>query len=259
MSTSDDLRDRPHGVPRDSVDILELKAMRTALENDRDSFERLMRQISHALQEPIRAICSFGQLLEGEDRSGLSKQAQEYLSFILRGSRQIQFSMQGWIRLAHVVTRVQPAIPVDLRMCLDSVLAMLRPALEDQDVNFNVGPLPLVLGPPNHMIDLLREPIVNALDARREDRLQIGIHARTVDGRVHVTIEDNGRGMDVRKLRRTDQIFPQEPADKTGFGLLVCHQIVARLGGSLQIESKPELGTTVRFDLPAAPQPAAGA
>ncbi len=224
----------------------------STLRQDRAAFEALMGQISHALQEPVRAICSFSRLIKPEDLTGADAHVREYLDFISRGARQIEFSMQGWVRLAHVVTRAQPAVPVDLRSCLDTAVALLRKSINETNVTFAIGPLPSVLAPPNHVVALFREISVNSIASAHVEPLSISVTAETQGGRVRVTISDNGRGFEPGKLRRFDQIFPREESDHLGFGLAVCHQIVTRTNGTLDIDSKPDYGTTIRFDLPAA-------
>ncbi|WP_096702145.1 ATP-binding protein [Magnetospirillum sp. 15-1] len=229
------------------------KLMRTNRE-----LERMTEITAHDLQEPVRGIVSFSQLLERRVGRTLDADTHELLDYLAKAGRRMQEQIHG------LLTYAQTA-PLDGRIGptpLDAPLRLALKGLADQigrgGASVEVGPLPRVMGDPQLLADLFTRLIDNGLKfTRAESRPRIEITATTGDGMVTVAVADHGIGIlpsyagDVfqvfRRLHGPDQ-FPG-----IGIGLAICRKIVERLGGRIWIDTSVTEGCTIRFTLPEAP------
>jgi len=242
--------DRPGGEGSDPADPCR------ALERERKMLEELIRKISHDLAQPVRGVASFGRLLHEECLEELSETGQQYLSLILRAGRQIEHSVQGWVRVARLVTRAEPLVSIDARVALDAAAARLRKDLASRDARIEIGPLPVVRADPTQLVLLFQELLQNSLQHCGEAAPQIAVTAEVdgpVAGRVTLRVADNCKGIDAADVPALFELLrsPDEQGELAhGFGLAVCQRIVMRVGGQLAIEARGGGGTVVSFDLP---------
>ena len=218
---------------------------------------------SHDLQEPLRKIQAFADLLSTDCADALGPTGLDYLNRMVDASRRMQALITDLLALSRVTTGRRSLVPVDLGAIVREVLTDLELALRDAGGRVEVGPLPTVAGDRVHMTRLFQNLISNAIKFRRTDTPPlIRIDATRVprpgggqDGAVHeIHVRDNGIGFD---QRHADLIFmpfqrlhPRGAFPGTGIGLTICRKIVERHGGTLATTSAPGVGSSFVITLP---------
>jgi PAS domain S-box-containing protein len=212
---------------------------------------------SHDLQEPLRSISIYSQLLQRKFESDLDEETAEYLKHLIRGALRMEALVRdllSFTQAAGIDEENVPAIPAD--EALDTALSNLKAAIQDSGARVSRGKLPRVKILPVHLAQLFQNLIGNAIKYRREDVApHIRIEARSSDGEWLFSVEDNGIGIDEKYQ---DQIFgvfkrlhTSDEYSGTGMGLAICHRIVERAGGRIWVESLSGQGSTFYFTLAA--------
>lgn len=210
---------------------------------------------SHDLQEPLRSVSSFLQLLERRYKGQLGPDADEYIAFAVNGAKRMSTLLND------VLAYSQIGRPGLLPGRCDTT-ALARDALESLGDLFGaevrIGELPAVLGVPSQIHCLFQNLLGNALKYRSPDRQAVvAVGASVVeDGWVRLAVTDNGVGIDSQYHDRIFKIFQRlhrrEEFAGTGIGLALCKKIVEAAGGRLWVESRAGEGSTFYFTLPAA-------
>lgn len=254
----------PEGVFVLSLDITERKLAQQRLEQAVSDLERSNRELeqfayvaSHDLQEPLRMVASYTQLLEERYRDGLDEDAREFIRFAVDGANRMQGLIRDLLLYSRITTRGRPLEPVDARQALDDALANLRRAVEECGAAVTDGSLPTILGDRTQLASLFQNLIGNALKFRREGVApRIGVAARADGAFYEFTVQDNGIGIEQKHFERIFTIFQRlhgrEQYPGTGIGLALCKRIVERHGGRIWLESTPGAGTVFHFTLRAA-------
>ncbi len=235
-------------------------ALREYAENLRRSNEDLERFAyvsSHDLQEPLRTIVSFSQLLERRYRGRLGQDADEYIDFIVEGGTRMQALIQDLLAYSRVNTKAQELRPTDVEIVLASVERSLDHQLREAGAVLTYDPLPTVTADPLQLEQVLMNLVSNAIKFHRPDEpLRIHVSARRLDGVWELSVRDNGIGIEEEYFDRIFVIFQRlhtkETYPGTGIGLAIVKRIVDRHGGTVRVESAPGEGTTFVFTLPAA-------
>jgi light-regulated signal transduction histidine kinase (bacteriophytochrome) len=226
---------------------------------------------SHDLQEPLRMVAAYVQLLAKDYQGRFSAEADEYIAFAVEGARRMQRLIDDLLAYSRVGTRGQVFEPVNCDDVLAEVLSSLRFAVEEAEAAVTSDPLPTILADRGQIYQLLQNLIANALKFRGAAMPQIHISAEHRPGRVQrgavdqgvwlFTVSDNGIGIEPQYLERIFVIFQRLHSraqySGTGIGLAICKKIVERHGGRIWAESTPDSGSTFYFTLPDAPTPAA--
>ena len=236
------------------------EALREYAENLRRSNEDLERFAyvsSHDLQEPLRSIVSFSQLLERRYRGQLDADADEYIDFIVEGGMRMQALIQDLLAYSRVNTKRQELRPTDTEEVLAAVERNLAAPLLEGGAVLTHDPLPAVLADPLQLEQVLANLVSNAVKFRRpEVPLRIHVSARRLDGFWEFSVSDTGIGIEAEYFDRIFVIFQRlhtkETYPGTGIGLAIVKRIVDRHGGAVRVESAPGEGTTFVFTLPAA-------
>ncbi len=212
---------------------------------------------SHDLQEPLRSISIYSQLLQRKFESDLDRETAEYLKHLIKGA----FRMEALVRdllaftqAAGIDEETVPAISAD--EALDTALSNLKAAIQDSGATVSRGKLPAVRILPVHLTQLFQNLIGNAIKYRRNDAPpHIRIEARASGSEWLFAVEDNGIGIDEKYQ---DQIFgvfkrlhTSDEYSGTGMGLAICQRIVERAGGRIWVESRMGQGSTFYFTLSA--------
>jgi light-regulated signal transduction histidine kinase (bacteriophytochrome) len=211
--------------------------------------------VSHDLQEPLRAITNFVQLLEKHLHGRLEAQAAEFIKFVVEGAQR----MQALITDLRAYTRVGGAVPeftaVDGEALLARVLGDLQLLIHDSGAEVTHDVLPVVHGDAGQLGLVLQNLIGNALKFRSQAPPRIYIAARREGGQWEFTVRDNGIGIEPRHSEQIFQVFQRlhtrSEYPGTGIGLAICKKIIERHGGRIWVESAPGQGTTFFFTLPA--------
>lgn len=246
-------------MAREAAETREQEVKRYAVELERSNRELqdFAYVASHDLQEPLRKITMFTDLVIEENGERLGAESVSYLERAQQAAVRMSDLIKDLLSFSRVSTMTQPFGPVSLNKVVAEVLADLDLMIDEHDATVHVEPLPEVEADVAQMRQLFQNIIVNAVKFRRED-VAPEIHVRahkTADGeRVEIKIADNGIGFDTRYL---DKIFSpfqrlhgRNAYQGTGMGLAICRRIVERHNGSISAESKVGAGSTFCVALP---------
>jgi signal transduction histidine kinase len=209
---------------------------------------------SHDLQEPLRMVASFTQLLAKRYQGKLDQDADEFIGFAVDGATRMQQLIQDLLAYSRVGTRGKFLVPTDCNVIFDKVRANLFTAIEEHGAQVNSGPLPTVYGDEVQLIQLFQNLIANALKFRGDAPPVIRITAQEDDGAWRFAVKDNGIGIASAHQERIFMIFqrlhPRSEYPGTGIGLAICKKIVERHGGRIWVDSEPGRGATFFFTIP---------
>jgi light-regulated signal transduction histidine kinase (bacteriophytochrome) len=223
--------------------------------------ERFAYLASHDLQEPLRMVMSYTQLLASRYAGRLDADADEFIAFAVEGVKRMGALIQDLLTYSQVGEASRHET-TDLGEVLPDVLANLRRSIEESGAVVTSDPLPTVPAPRANMLHLFQNLIGNALKFRSAEAPRIHVGASRQDGEWLLWVKDNGIGIDPRYHRQVFLIFKRlhhrSEYPGTGVGLAICKKTVEQLGGRIWIDSRPGAGTTFFFVLPAgAPAPQA--
>ncbi len=227
------------------------------LQRSNEDLQQFAYVASHDLQEPLRSIVGFSQLLARRYRGRLDADADEFIAFIVEGGNRMQTLIRDLLRVARVETQAKEPVPTDAGAVVAGALALLDPSLKETGATVTVGDLPAVMADPAQLEQVFVNLIGNAVKYRREDvPPAIAVSARPLDGLVEFSVADNGIGIEAAHFDRIFEMFQRlhthDQYEGTGIGLAVVKRIVDRHGGRVRVESVPNEGSTFFFTLPAA-------
>ena len=239
------------------ADITERKAGEFALLNANRELEQFAFVASHDLQEPLRMVNAYTQLLLRRTPLGSDPEAQQYAEFVRRGVERMEALLRDlltYARLGHS-DGIQEH-DGDLSEALSHAMERVHSSIQESDASIVSDPLPVVRGDTMQLARVLQNLLSNAMKYRKPDiPPDIRISAQQ-DGEYWViSVRDNGIGFDERYANRIFGLFKRLHNDSypgTGLGLAICQRIVERLGGRIWAESKIGEGSVFHFRLPAA-------
>jgi len=220
------------------------------LDAELDQFARVA---AHDLQEPLRIVAMYVQLLERRYKGQLDQQADEYIAYVVNGAIRVRNLLDDLITLTRVTTRGKPFAPTDCSAIVNHVLANLGIALERCDAAVTCGDLPTVMADKAQLTQVFQNLVVNAIQFRGDSPLELYIGAEQTDGAWVFSIRDNGIGIEPQYFERIFMIFQKLHGEKytgTGIGLALCKKIIERHGGRIWVESEPGQGSTFYFTIP---------
>jgi signal transduction histidine kinase len=208
---------------------------------------------SHDLQSPLRKVAGFAELLRESLEGRLGSEADEYIGFIVGGTRRMQRLIEDLLTYSRVGSRQLVASRVDLREVVGEVLSDLDAVVAKAGARVEVGKLPTVVADRLQMTQLFQNLLTNALKFRAEAPLVVRVSAERRGDAWLFSVSDNGIGMEKQYL---DQIFKMfrrlhvvGAYEGTGIGLAIVRKIVERHGGTVWAESRAGEGATFRFTL----------
>ena len=211
---------------------------------------------SHDLQEPLRMVASYTQLLARRYRGKLDKDADEFIAYAVDGVNRMQRLIQDLLAYSRVGTRGREFKPCEVGPVVQRAVDNVRTMLQETGGEVKVGELPAVLGDETQLIQLFQNLVANALKfhGKTPPRVEVAAESQGRDG-WRFTVKDNGLGIDAQYFERIFIIFQRlhgrEEYPGTGIGLAICKKIVERHGGRIGVESRPGEGSTFWFTLPA--------
>ncbi|MGB6064687.1 MAG: ATP-binding protein [Desulfomonilaceae bacterium] len=229
---------------------------RTAIELERSNAElqQFAYVASHDLQEPLRMVSSYVQLLERRYRDKLDDDADEFMAYAVDGAKRMQGLINGLLKYSRVGTHVKAFESVDCETVLDKALANLRMLLAESGAQVTRDPLPAVNADFTQLLQLFQNLIDNACKFRDDESPQIHISARLAHDQWLLSVRDNGIGIDPEYAERIFVIFQRlhnrGEFPGTGLGLAICKKIVERHGGKIWVEPQNSKGTTFCFTIP---------
>ncbi len=247
-----------------NIDITGRKEAELSLARSAEKLARSNRELqrfayvaSHDLQEPLRTIVSFSQLLERRYRGRLGKEADEYIGFIIEGGNRMQALIEDLLQLSRIETQAKPPVPTDANAIAADTVRSFAQTAGDLAADIEVEPLPTVVVDPPQFEQVLTNLVGNAIKYRRPDvPLAVRISAERCGDFWEFAVQDNGIGIEAEYFDRIFQMFQRlhtkDAYPGTGIGLAVVKKIVERHGGRVWVESTPGEGSTFFFTLPAA-------
>ena len=234
----------------------ELKDNNLQLKRSNEDLEQFAYVASHDLQEPLRAVTGYTQLLQRRCATKLDLEANEYIALAVDGAKNMQVLINDLLTYSRVSTRSQIYAPVDLNDVAKQALHNLEVAIAEAKAVIIVEALPLLPGDQVQLTQLLQNLIGNALKFRSEHRQpKVHISAQRAGSDWNISIADNGIGIDAAYADRIFVIFQRlNSRDRypgTGIGLAICKRVVERHSGKIWFESTPGQSTTFHVTLPA--------
>lgn len=240
------------------------------LELSNQELEQFAYVASHDLQEPLRMVASYVQLLAKDYQGQLGPEADEYIYYAVDGAKRMQRLIEDLLAYSRIGTRGRPFAPVDCNQVLQDVLHSLKLAADEAGAVITADELPEVQGDAAQLYQLLQNLIANAIKFHGDapPAIHIGVQRRRQQGDGETPcwqfcVRDNGIGIDPQYFDRIFVIFQRLHSrahySGTGIGLALCKKIVERHGGRIWVESQPGRGATFCFTLPDRAAQGAGA
>jgi PAS domain S-box-containing protein len=209
---------------------------------------------SHDLQEPLRMVASYTQLLSRRYKGKLDADADEFIAFAVDGASRMQRLIQDLLTYSRVGTKGQDMLDVSSEDALQQALINLRGAIEDSGALVTHDPLPAVLADEMQLVQLFQNLVGNAIKYQSPGIPKVHISAaRNGSNKWLFSVKDNGFGIDPQYFEKIFGMFQRlhkrEEFAGTGIGLAICKKIVERHGGSISVESEPGNGSTFQFAL----------
>lgn len=225
------------------------------LSQSNKELEQFAYVASHDLQEPLRMVASYIQLLQRRYKSQLSAEADEFISYAVDGVVRMKTLINDLLIYSRVNTKESPLEDVDCNKSIEQSLTNLRAAIEESKAEVVVDNLPTVRANPLHMSQLFQNLISNALKFKKPDtKPVVKISAKHAGNEWLFSVADNGIGIDKEFSDKIFVIFQRlhnsSEYQGTGIGLAICKRIIEKLGGHLWVESVPGEGATFNFTIP---------
>jgi len=248
---------RVHGAVTDvterKVREQRLEELVTELEASNERLEQFAYAASHDLQEPLRMISSYLQLIER--RYDFDADGEEFLAFAIDGADRMRAMINGLLEYSRVDTQGEPFERVDLDCVLEDVCDNLQIAIEERNAVINAESLPCVEGDPNQLRQVFQNILDNAL-TYSDGQPTVAITATETDSMWTISISDDGTGIEQATQEHIFEVFHRGYSHNeytgTGLGLALCERIIERHGGEIWVDSEPDAGSTFSFTLPTA-------
>jgi PAS domain S-box-containing protein len=237
------------------TDIDDQKRIEDDLRRANKDLEQFAFSASHDLQEPLRTVKIYSELLANTCGQGLEGQASEFLNYVRSGATRMEMLVRDLLTYTQVTTSERPAESCDAGEALRIALANLAGAISETGARITADPLPSLTVHGAHLQQLFQNLIGNAIKYRSADRPPaVSVTAERQDGHWIFAISDNGIGIDSQYKERIFGLFKRlHTSDEyagTGIGLAICQRIVDRYHGRIWVESEPGRGSTFRITLP---------
>jgi len=232
----------------------ELQTAVRKLERSNEELEQFAYVASHDLQEPLRMVSSYVDLLEVEYGSELDEQAEEYIEYAVNGAERMQQMVDDLLTFSRVGEGNLDVEQVDANRVLEDVRRDLRVQIEEHDATLAVEELPTLTADPSQLSRVFQNLVTNAIDYAGDDppRVHVGVEDEGDD--YVFTVADDGVGIEPDQQDRVFDIFTRgernDDDDGTGIGLTLCKRIVNAHDGEITLESTPGEGTTFYIRIP---------
>lgn len=243
------------------IDTTERKLAEEAQRRAADELRRSNQELeqfayvaSHDLQEPLRMVTGYMQLLQRRYQGKLDADANEFIAYAVDGARRMSALIDDLLAYSRVGTRGGEFKPVPCEEVLERVLRVLMVSIQESGAAITHDPLPQVRGDATQLGQLFQNLLANAIKFRGDQPPQIHLSAEPVGGMWQFAARDNGIGIESRYFQRIFAMFQRlHGRDKypgTGIGLAICKKIVERHGGRIWVKSELHRGSTFHFTLP---------
>ena len=237
----------------------DLKRQAEELAHSNAELEQFAYVASHDLQEPLRAVSGYCQLLQRRYEGKLDAEADEFIEFVVDGAARMQTLINDLLIYARVGTQGKPFESTDCSAVFAQAVVNLRAAIQESGAVVSQSGLPTVMADRSQLVQLFQNLIGNAIKFHGDRPPEVAVEATSQDGGWLFRVRDNGIGIDHRHRDRIFAVFQQlhtrQQYPGTGIGLAICKKIVQRHGGRLGVESQPDKGSVFHFTIPTEEQP----
>jgi PAS domain S-box-containing protein len=248
-------------ITRDVTELKEaekmLKLKLEELRRSNEELEQFAYVSSHDLQEPLRMISSYLQLLQRRYQGKIDEKADKYIYFAVDGAARMQVLINDLLEFSRVTTRAGEPEPIDSELVLKQSLSNLDLYIKQNRATVSHDTLPEVMADSTQLAQVFQNLIANGIKFHGEEAPQIRISAERKTNEWLFSVQDNGIGIDPQYSDKIFEVFKRlhnkEEYPGTGIGLAVCKKIVERHGGRIWVESELGKGSTFYFTLPISP------
>jgi PAS domain S-box-containing protein len=237
-----------------SRDISELKKVEKDLERSNKELEQFAYSVSHDLQEPLRSIIGFLQLLQIRYSDQLDEKGRKYIERTVAAGCRMQTLINDLLSLSRMFTGREVVTPTNLNRLLERVLGNLHSTIQEHNATIDCADLPVLSVDPSQIQSLFQNLIANAIKYNKSFVPRIEIDYQPHDDGYEFIVKDNGIGIPPKFHERIFQVFQRlhttEEYEGTGIGLAKCKKIVENHDGRIWVESQPGEGSTFHFTLP---------
>ncbi len=231
-----------------------LKSEKEELARSNAELEQFAYVASHDLQEPLRMVASYTQLLARRYEGQLDDDADEFIGYAVDGATRMQQLISDLLAFSRVGTRGKPPVVMESQAAYDDAVTNLALAIEESGAEVSADSLPAITGDHIQIVQLLQNLIGNGVKFHGQRTPKVHVAAEPRDGEWLFSVADNGIGIDAQYYERIFVIFQRlqgrQEFPGTGIGLALCKKIVARHHGRIWVESEPGHGTTFYFTIP---------
>lgn len=225
------------------------------LRRSNEELEQFAAIASHDLQEPLRMVASYTQLLARRYTGRLDQDADEFIAYAVAGSTRLQKMIEDLLTYARVGSRAPAQRKASSDRALQEAIGNLSVGIDECGAIVTSDALPAIAVEPGELVTVFQNLIGNALKYRRTETPRIHISAKQGQSNDWIfTVQDNGVGIEAEYFQKIFVLFQRlhggGGSEGTGIGLAVCKKTVERLGGRIWVESQPGVGSTFSFALP---------
>jgi signal transduction histidine kinase len=233
----------------------QLDARTQELQRSNSDLEQFAYVASHDLQEPLRKVASFCQLIQRRYQGQLDERGEQYIEFAVDGARRMQVLINDLLAFSRVGRRTGEFTDIALSGVLDSAISNLEPLIEETGAEVSFTEMPVVRGETSLLTAMFQNLLGNAIKFRGEQPPRIRVEASQGDGEWTFSMTDNGIGIDAEYAERIFVIFQRlhtrDAYPGTGIGLAMTRKIIEYHGGRIWLDTESGPGRTVfRFTLP---------
>jgi signal transduction histidine kinase len=224
------------------------------LSRSNDELRQFAYVASHDLQEPLRTVASYAQLLAKRYRGKLDGDADEFIRYMVEGVTRMHNLLNDMLAFSRVTeTKDKPLEPCNLDAVVKSAVMNLEASIHEANATIACDPLPTVMGDQTQLTQVFQNLVSNAIKYRGDEQPRITVSSEQGGDEMTVSVTDNGIGIDPQYSERIFGIFKRlhgRELPGTGMGLAICKRIIERHRGRIWVESELGKGSTFRFTLP---------
>jgi PAS domain S-box-containing protein len=249
------------GITASFIDVTDTVNAKQKLEKSMEELKRSNQELeqfayvaSHDLQEPLRMVSSFTQLLQKRYYDKLDEDANEFIEYAVDGAKRMQNLINDLLTFSRVGMRGTPFEPIDMNKVLSNTLQNLKFVIKETDTNIIYDELPIINADRSQIQQVLQNLISNAIKFHGKEAPKIRISSTEEESKWIFSVKDNGIGIDPQFFNKIFVIFQRlhkrGEYEGTGIGLALCKKIINRHGGEIWVDSESGEGSTFHFSIP---------